>query len=55
MGGEMDGYVPVSSHDVNHGRPVNKARTEGVHENVTPQESREAIFDVGDEEEDETH
>jgi len=55
MGGEMDGYVPVSSHDVNHGRPIDKARTEGVHENVTPQESREAIFDVGDEEEDERH
>jgi len=47
MGGEADGYVPVSSHDAN--RPVNKSRT------ATPQESRETIFGVGDDEDDERH
>jgi len=51
MRDEVDGYVPVNSHDADGGG--DKGRTEIVREDVAPPESREAIFDVGDDEDDE--
>ncbi|KAF8316977.1 alpha/beta-hydrolase [Cantharellus anzutake] len=47
IGGEIDDYIPVSTQEVNgQGVPLNKGKAKVVHDdNVTP---REAIFDVGD-------